>query len=199
MKLAIIGTAGRKDDAKKLSANSMKIMKKAVITFLKEHAPKDQKVQLVSGGAAWADHVAVQLFLNYPNRTKLKLHLPCKFRAELHPGYLDTKEFNFRTNPGGTCNYYHQKCGNQVYASKYATLKEIEKAINAGADVEITHGLHARNSKVAQEADWLIAFTFGNGAQLKPGGTQDTVNKFKALEKTKAFHFDLNSNTMHPA
>ena len=68
--IAIVGTAGRKDDAQKLYPEMFTAMverTREAITLLENDplAPPGAKLShAVSGGAAWADHIAVRLFNN---------------------------------------------------------------------------------------------------------------------------------------
>ena len=65
--IAVIGSAGRGDDARKFCPGLFEEMVKRVSRTIKQLSgtikPLRQKIRLVSGGAAWADHVAVALFL----------------------------------------------------------------------------------------------------------------------------------------
>ena len=125
--------------------------------------------QLISGGAAWADHIAVHLFNgNYVRH--LKLHLPAPFENGSFLGGYGTS--------GGAANYYHQKMSKTLGIN---SLLEIDQALSKhGADY--TEQAHAqgykamveRNQLVADEAELLIAFTFGEGASPADGGTKIT-------------------------
>jgi len=67
------------------------------------------KVILVIGGAAWADHIAVNLYNNgaYPN---LELYLPCRYD---NCSYYDNGESHWSRNPGKISNYYHKLFSNK--------------------------------------------------------------------------------------
>ena len=148
---------------------------------------------LVSGGAAWADHIAVELYLKglAPNLT---LYLPCSFE---NGKYKDTGVFDFKTNPGGTLNYYHSLFSKKIGRN---SLDDISRAIQKGAKIEIKEGFFARNSSVAK-SDCLLAFTFGDGPDVKPGGSLDTVTKWRKLhwsaDPNRGFHVDLHSFDMY--
>src|SRR5690606_1280513 len=73
--IAIIGTAGRGDDAAKLGP----ALFAAMVRDAAERVAAFPDPRLVSGGAAWADHVAVKLFLE-GKVAGLTLHLPAEFR-----------------------------------------------------------------------------------------------------------------------
>lgn len=187
--LAIIGTAGRKDDAAKLNRSvfsSMGITGKQVVE-------QTNATNLVSGGAAYADHVAVRLYLR-DIASQLTLHLPAKWDKK-NCCFKDTGEVDYKINPGGTANYYHRKFSTVVGIN---SLEDIQYAIKKGAEVIVTEGFMERNTKVAEQADIILAMTFGQGAYIKDGGTADTARKFFAKGVPKgAYHYDLNSLTLH--
>lgn len=171
MKLAIIGTAGRKEDGDKMANDpsywrTMCAVSQIVTTILKPTC-------VVSGDAAYADHTAVWLYLQgmVPN---LSLHFPAEWKGE-------SSHFD-RTHDGNIANHYHSLFS---HAQKLDSLAQIQEAILKGATVHVNPvGFKARNTDVANEADSLLPFTFGAGGKVKDGGTADTVEKF--LEKRVA-------------
>lgn len=185
MKLAIIGTAGRKDDADKLTIQKWNEMKKVVARFVKEH-----KIEIaISGGAAYADHLAVGLY-NAKLVYDLKLFLPCEFDIE-KVKFLDNGSKDWRTNPGKISNWYHSEFSKKIGIN---SLEEMKKAILKGCAVQSGGGFFGRNDQVAKESDKLIAFTFGDGPIVKDGGTTHTVKQFlKNHDVKNAWHYDLNS------
>ncbi len=199
-RIAIIGTAGRKEDEPLLRPDSFTRMVDAVRQLLPEGP-----VTLVSGGAAWADHVAVALFLENPARFKLVLELPAEFDLKKQ-AYTETAPKNGERlygndNPGGTSNHWHRKFREKTGRNSFA---DIAKAIELGADIRIGNGFFARNSDVAS-ADRAIALTFGRGAMLKDSGTADTMGKFLGRgvgvpdfsEQHPSWHVDLNAWQVH--
>ena len=180
MKIAIIGTAGRKDDADRLDRGAYLWMCDAVRKIIDvELGLGRSTVDLISGGAAYAVHVAVTLFLNREVNS-LHLALPCAWDVEKQT-YRDSGVFDWRTNPGGTSNHLHRAFSAKVYPSIHnASLNEIDLAIGLGASTGTGNGFFDRNLYIANQADVVIAFTFGNGAVLKDGGTADTVGKYEA-------------------
>jgi hypothetical protein len=99
---AIVGTAGRKEDGKKLSRKHYEAMAIVADCLVDQFAENNYPItHLVSGGAAWADHVAVRLFLDkkVPN---LRLFLPAAWEDGT---FKDTGERDPFKNPGGTANY----------------------------------------------------------------------------------------------
>lgn len=188
MKLAIIGTAGRKDDADLLTLDKWKEMKRVIARFVEER----NILSAISGGAAYADHLAVGLY-NADYIENLELALPCAYDLD-NIMFVDNGDKDWRKNPGKTCNYYHRQFSEKVGIN---SLLQIKDAIISGAIVKIEDGFFARNSLVA-EADILIAFTFGEGAKLKDGGTADTTKKFLNKHNSSlAYHYDLNSMTLY--
>lgn len=123
----------------------------------------DRPIHLVSGGAAWGDHVAVSLFLEptYPV-CSLDLELPCPFRNR----YVETTG-SWQTNPGKLANALHRDFSSKV---GFDSLRQIEQATqDERCNVCVSNGFHARNAKIA-EVDLLLAFAFGEPS----GGTLNT-------------------------
>lgn len=157
--VSIIGTAGR----------GTPLTKPMYVWMVNQAVDYCRKISgpliLVSGGAAWSDHVAVHLYINRLHYelpiVGLRLYLPSKFN-------LISKRFE-NDRAGGISNYYHNKFNQVMNNSSY---EELTGAMNDGAQVEVYAGFHARNSKVAQ-SQYLLAFTFGD-QEPTDGGTRDT-------------------------
>jgi hypothetical protein len=144
--LAIIGSAGRGGDAKMLSHDLYEAMCADTQSYIEANDIK----HLCSGGAAFADHVAVAMYLRGAVDS-LTLYLPARFdgRSFVRGGYGD---------PGGVTNNYHaqfsRSCGvNGLY--------EIADAGRRGARIEVYAGFKRRNLEVANACNHLIAYTFG--------------------------------------
>lgn len=190
--LGIIGTAGRGPDGDRLKANpgywrTMQAVAQIVCTIT-------QPTGLVSGSAAYADHLAVQLYLD-DLVPALTLHMPVEWTGH---GF---KETGGRFDAGRTSNYYHSLFS---AAMGIDSLAEIQRAIECGAVVHCgAGGFKERNTEIAREADVMLAFTFGEGAKLKPGGSEDTMIKYLArrLSPTQgplsAFHYSLADKRMY--
>lgn len=157
-------------------------MKAAVLGILAPYT--GAPITFVSGGAAVADHIAVQLFLALPN-TKLSLHLPAEYDIQ-NQRFVEIPGNIFA--PGNIANYYHRQFAKRCGQNSQA---ELTAAINRGASVLVTPGFKQRNTKVAMEAEVMIALTFGDGAVLKDGGTLDTLSKFLARKTGTSFHICL--------
>lgn len=165
--LAIIGTAGRKEDGLKLTRNHWEKMCAAARKVIEiENIEK-----LVSGGAAWADHVAIAIQEEY--RMPMDLWLPAN-QADLDIAQWYHKAFTKALGGGNTWL--------QVLAS--------------GADEYRLGGFKDRNTKVAEAAHCYLAMTFGHGSQVKDGGTLDTVLKMRA-RNVPGYHLDLNTLTLY--
>jgi hypothetical protein len=169
--VSIIGTAGRKDDKDRWDPLTYRAMYEHAENFI---SPLED-VTLVSGGAALADHVAVQLYLN-DKAEHLVLHLPAPFRNTEFTNITGS-----HNDHGKIANYYHS-----LFSKKlgYSSLKQIQAAIEKGAEIHVHAGFFARNAEVAK-SDMLIAYTYGshNGTEknsktagLKDGGTAHTWN-----------------------
>jgi hypothetical protein len=165
-RLAIIGTAGR-DKTKPMNA----ALWAAMLADLRARLlPGDI---LVSGGAAWADHLAVAAFLRgwAPG---LRLYLPAPLTDG--PGQPRFLAAGGGQSSGSAANYYH---GLFRQATGVDGVAEIVQAVDAGAIVNAQPsapglgGMFARNRLVAQEATDAIAYTWGTG-EPQDGGTRNT-------------------------
>lgn len=188
--LAIIGTAGRREDAERLNQDVFDYMCGYAASIVTDLGP----TRLISGGAAWADHVAVALFNNGIG-DELVLHLPAPFANCKYQG-------NHWKDPGSIANYYHRSFSNKTHEHR---LLQIQKAIDAGARIHVYNGFHARNYVVGRAHDYLLAFTYGtlSGswsqydpewthhelAGLKDGGTAHTWDNSRSTIKE---HVNLN-------
>lgn len=200
-KLAIIGTAGRREDQGMLTAEHYQRMVQASIKLIDHLNLNPRELHLVSGGAAWADHLAVTLTLmGVIPPTHLKLYLPAKLE---YYGYEGEEGQPWQQRTADTANYYHKLFEQKTGHKSIEQLREVEKK---GASLEvITSGFKSRNSRVAREVSLdgtLVAFTFGDPtssqqhwtiksfgpdvkadeAGLKDGGTADTFNKAKCVK-----------------
>lgn len=162
--VAIIGTAGRGE-----------IMTRGQWRFMVRDAKTKVREDdwLVSGGAAWADHVAVRLFTKgYVE--KLTLYLP----APLKDGKFDGD----RGTAGSAANYYHRLF---TQDSGVHGIEEIVKAGACGAHLlaqPVRPGMSAffvRNALVAKLSTHCIAYTFGTGDEPADGGTLNTWKQIK--------------------
>jgi hypothetical protein len=189
--LAIIGTAGRGTDAHKLSRQLYDAMYRRTLDAMKEWGDRD----LVSGGAAWADHLAVRAFLKGEAET-LRLFLPARFAGGRYLGPP--------ADAARTANHYHDEFSRALGID---TLSEIEEAVRRGAVVSSHPGFKTRNLEVAAAASHVLAFTFGAGrepavaveadeafgsafdAGLKDGGTAHTWAQ--AWRADAKLHVDL--------
>ena len=175
--IAVVGTSGNKKNENNnlLSKAIFDSMVNETKQLISNYCRDKSKITLISGGSAWADHIAVILFLN-GECGNLKLHFPCEWNNN---EFSDAKVVNWIYNPGGTLNYYHNNFSNIM---GYNTLTDISNALNKGAIYTISKGFHARNSLIA-ESDYLIAFTWSKTSQPDDGGTMDTWKKFKGSNK----------------
>jgi hypothetical protein len=150
-KIAIIGTAGRGSDAKRIDPRLYDAMYETVCAAIDAWAVPEA----VSGGAAVADHLAVRAFLE-GKVSGLTLYLPARFE---NGAFIPNPSVQF--NPGMTSNKYHrafsQACG-------IDSLAEIEEAMRRGAVVKVVEGFKKRNLEVAAHCSFMVALTFGGGA-----------------------------------
>jgi hypothetical protein len=171
-KIAIIGTAGR---------DKTKPMTRLLWDWMVEDATRriPKGAHLVSGGAAWADHLAVELF-RIEHAAKLTLHLPAP---------LGIQGFNGPSKSAATAaNYYHSLFGQVIGRN---TVKDIIQSVACSECNYTTEpeapgygAMFARNAKVARTADELLAYTFGPGGVPADGGTKNTWDQFAQLHRS---------------
>ena len=181
--MSIIGTAGRGDDRARLDRATYDRMTDVARSAVRRLGA----TRLVSGGAAWADHVAVRLALEGVVEPRmLTLHMPAPFARG---------SFDASTRDGGTANHYHRLFSERL---GIRSLAEIADVVAAGAAVTTSPGFLARNALVAK-GDAILAFTFGGGtpwgitaggptttareAGLKDGGTSHTFDRSRSVVK----------------
>jgi len=181
MNLGIIGTAGRGQDGYELPSR-WETMAMVADSFLEIYQPD----RLVSGGAAWSDSLATEMFLHNKG-LGYDLFLPCRF---------DKNKFASKTaGIADTANFYHKEFSKAINKD---SLEEIGTAIrDLRCDTVYRSGFKERNTDIAEKSDILLAFTFGEGKKLKDGGTLDTMNKYLSLKKKNAFHFCLNVERLY--
>lgn len=173
---AIIGTAGRHNQHLRLSADIFERMCRKAAEFV---APDDD---LQSGGAAWADHVAVVLFLAERARS-LTLYLPCEFDLASVRFVEASRD---RLDGGRIANHYHD-----LFATRtgWRPMVMIAEAARRGAELVVVPGFRNRNIPVG-DCDRLIAFTFGAGVWPDGNGTRHCWNNSTASQR---LHFPIDS------
>lgn len=195
MIVSIIGSAGRQEDAHKMSmATYMNAIKKIRFQIEREWKLQDiGTVHLQSGGASFCDHLAVTLFLTlrtlYP---KLILHLPA---------YLcDTNGFS-QNGIGSHCNKLHREFCKAMKWNEFKSLNELS-SLKTNADTMIympqenSHpdksAYFIRNRDVAK-CNYMIALTFDSTNPLEPKSKSGTANTWKqaSCPKENKAHFDL--------
>ena len=193
---SIVGSAGRQEDGERLSKHHFDAACLIASELLYQFEENNYKITcLVSGGAAFIDHVAVRLFLD-KKVPHLRLFLPCEFVSGMfHDSGISN---DAGKNPGGTANYYHSKFKRKTGID---SLSELQIAKREGAEmINVDKGFFARNALVAK-SDFILACTFGNKQEVKDGGTAHTIKCYLDRVRKegifdKSFHYDLNSGEL---
>jgi hypothetical protein len=177
IRVGIIGSAGRKDDTPRMSKQLYKAMfyKTSQVIETMSSQWDMNHITAVSGGAAWADHIAVSMFLAR-KADALELHTPAR--------WLGTK-FDPKTNAGSTANYYHTLFSDKMGGN---TLTGIQTATHRGACIYTHEGFHIRNVALGANLDLLIAFTFGPGAPQTDKAMQPYPQAFYNSENKEWFN-----------
>lgn len=111
----------------------------------------------------------------------LTLHLPTPWQQEdISPCFLDNQDHNIYRNPGRSANRLHKQFTDKMGED---TLKHIQSAVHLGANYKIHNGFKERNTAVARESEYLVAFTWNNGKTPKEeSGTYDTWKKHRGTK-----------------
>lgn len=182
--VTIIGSAGRRGDRAKVS---QLVYDRAYATVLNRLEGWRPGITLVSGGAAFMDHLAVNLYLQ-DQVEHLILHLPAPLENSRFLG-------QGHSSPGQVANHYHRLFSRKVNLS---SLRQLQQALDKGAEVHVHQGFYQRNIQVGR-VDCVIALTFGTRdgsyiptqpgwrdpaeAGLKLGGTSHTWSNSNARVK----------------
>lgn len=200
-KLAIIGTAGRKEDQGLLTAQHYHRMTEGAIKLISHLEIDPKELLVVSGGAAWSDHVAVNLvLLGVIAPEQLTIYLPAPL---VYYGFEADDQSNQRKKrTADTANYYHKMFSSKVGIDSLNELNRIKQLGTIFDEEGIVGGFHARNALVARflgtdghvlafttggsttnQNDWTIRnFESGTSAEtagLKDGGTAHCFNLCK--------------------
>lgn len=178
--IAVIGTAGRTGRDRLNPVLYQKVY--SHLGGICAELPRPWRFR--SGGAPWMDHLAVLAYLStHQQGSTLALCLPTPWEGTR---FHDTGERDWRTNPGGTLNYYHKLFSGMLRASSFADL---EAARVAGATFEVYAGFHARNVQIVAPADVVVAATWG----AQEPDSSGTAHAWKATPaKARKIHVNLN-------
>jgi hypothetical protein len=204
--VAIMGTAGQdpsKEDV--VDAHLWKVMvhcARQVLTrvFSLDASSSTETVQLISGGAAIADHVAVQLYLessstvgtSAPSPYHLSLHLPCRWDP-------DRKEYDARSYEGRRSNALHVQFARQAsFPSVRTSLQQLHDVVHQSSAARSTSkaaanrvtvqehsGFVQRNSFVAREAQYVLAMTWSSPSALAPVGESGAAHTWSRSNGVK--------------
>lgn len=158
-KIAIIGTAGRNKEP--LTKAVMQTQLEYLNHLIDEMVEDGREIELMSGGSAWMDHLAVLLHIN--RNIPLTLYLPCSFKS----GEFDNSQ------EGKRLNQLHAQYSKVTGED---SLSQLDLAIFTAptCNVKVINGFKQRNSFIAN-SDILYAFAY----QFETGGTADTIKKCK--------------------
>ncbi|KAM9975352.1 hypothetical protein ACTFIW_010380 [Dictyostelium discoideum] len=182
--IGVIGTTGR-DKSRPLNSKHFDYLCDTFQQYL-HNLETQQKIELnnitlISGGAAWSDHVAVDYFLKNPTTCKLMIHLPCLIVGYKVDENITQYRFDVEHPNGVTTNGYHSNFSKQIGRD---TILDIIKAKELGAILDNSEfGFKNRNTSIAKQSDFLVAFTGAVGPAPLGGGTLDTWKKSKSLYK----------------
>ena len=176
--LSVIGTAGRKPVGDRINLELYNKAYNALVEYVESLNILAKDLLLISGGAAFADHLAVRFYNEYyKSGIKLLLHMPAQFDKG-NSEFYGNKDANIANN-------YHQLFSQKC---KINSLNEISQAYKNGMLDRIHDGFFARNRLVALGQN-MIAFTFSSTGEPADGGTSNTWKQCKGNK----LHIDLGS------
>jgi hypothetical protein len=184
MKIGIIGTAGRGDTYQRMSRGLYFLMVKDAQQLLRDRSKylppavdPESPIELVSGGAAWADHIAVSLYLA-GQADALTVYLPCGFDRATLKFVAPREPESERT--AQTANWYHDRFSQRMGRDTRHGLVEAE--LIGARLIPVAGGFKIRNLEVGK-VDLLIAYTWGPGIVPADGGTKHTWDHASAPRK----------------
>ena len=117
----------------------------------------------------------------------LHLYLP----AQLIASTGRFEQGNGSKDPGRVSNYHHDRFSAKMPGGRNTRLGILE-AVSRGATIDVIPGFFQRNIPVSG-SDAVIAYTWGDGAVPKDGGTKHTWDLAQTSHKT---HIPLSSLTV---
>lgn len=178
-RVAIIGFAGGHCTAPLSPALFERMVARAEAIIRDEFGLDVGAVELVSGGAAWGDHVAVTLFLRH-TMPALTIYAPCEWDGDTGRFVDNGRGPGWKENPAHYANKLH---ANFATITALRPADDMLDAVARGATIHAGRGFHARNTSIADAATHMIAFSRADGAAPERGGTRDTWNKCSAAHK----------------
>ena len=171
--IAIIGFSGRNpSDQQILKSHHFKLMCDKILTHIESQLKLNtENITLVSGGSAWCDHIAVRLAIEN-NFRGLELYLPCEIDATTGK-FISGRESSILNN---LHSLFNQTTGID------SSTDFIDVLSNIDTKIVVKKGFLNRNKLIADNCDYLIAFTIDPHFPTS-GGTRDTWNKCKNATK----------------
>jgi hypothetical protein len=203
--IAIIGTAGRDNDASYLSVEAFENMTdqvqnqlNCILEKLTDAEIATVKLKFISGGAAWADHTAIVLYNKMKKEyadaeltnitVNLSLHLPCPF---------DTKTCRYANNPcAAASNFYHFRFSKLCKIASLADIAGLVRRARTDPDICVHDytSFHQRNRALISDLasnvstattvcyNYLLALTFSNDPELSRPTSTGTAQTWDMLE-----------------
>jgi hypothetical protein len=153
----------------------LKMIEKTKHIIEKEFKLNPNEICLISGGAAWSDHIVVLLYLEKYVKNAV-IFSPCEWDLK-KKRFNDVKKHTH--DVGKIANLYHKQFSEKI---KKNSLEQIHRAIEKGMIFDTTtYGFKNRNTSVSK-SDYVIAFSWDENKPIR-GGTADTWNKSKTKMK----------------
>lgn len=190
LKFGIIGPRGAKESTEFVNAHNYLAMVKmngAIIDHYLREKDTDEFC-IVSGGAAFADHSAVSLWLQLRKEgftPELHLHLPCPFDLE-DKRYKGVPGNKPSASTANTANYWHMKFSSALGSKERRSLETLALVLeDPYCKVRTYDGFFDRNIYVG-DVDVLFAHCIDDNPPI--GGTGHTWHHSQAKVKV---HFPI--------
>lgn len=203
VRVGVSGTVGYADDASRLDASIFSAMKASLFAILK--SLKLDTVELVCGGRAWAEHVAVSCFLDtietknkitfqeHKMKTHLEIRFPCEYNVDKYKEVLEFQDIgqvqNYQLNPGRTFRSYHLKFQRACSSLALNSFQDLARAKIEGNATFIVDSTDTCDTNIVSNLDYLIIFSFGNNIESADYHSKKMWNSCQ--KTTKKIHISI--------
>jgi hypothetical protein len=200
VRVGIIGAGGRKEDGDGMTVKMLEKMCELVPLVLRHHFQLVDftNLELASSGGPFASHVAPRHWLSDTLVSEadvgvadrivwraFHLYLPAPF---VNGKYDDTNKDAATRVAAGVYNQLHAQFSQQLGKD---TLVDVATAVLLEAEVHIHAGFLARDERLAEACDILVAFTWGDSGSEPKAGSGGAARQTWDYCRGKKLHIRL--------
>ena len=151
----VIGSAGRKDDARKMNQDLYRWMYTDARSRIEKYLKAGQydRLHLHCGGAAWVDHICVSCF-KAGMTDYMTFHMPAPFIAQ-HGRFSDNGPV------GATANRYHERFSRVLGQNTLTSIAHT--LLHPHVEMQVYNGFFPRNIGLGKAVYYMLAYTWGTG------------------------------------